>query len=158
MQRKDSRILIIGSAPCLHADLSLYEHEGKVMAINEAGVKYLDNIDYWITAHPAEFSGWKRNRELQKGNSDYETHTCDDSGECDRHWEYSAKGGSGLFAILIAIEMGFDKIVIAGMSLDGHYERYREDFKYFDLQGKIKCLSGYLMDCYGFPDEQWLYE
>jgi len=153
MQQWDSRLLIIGNAPCLYADLSLYKHKGKVMAINEAGVNYLDRIDFWVTAHPIEFPEWQKNRELQNGNSDYETHTCGDYGECDKYWEYSAKGGSGLFAILVAIEMGFDKIVLAGMSLEGHYERYRKDFEYFDLQGKVKGLSGYLKERYGFPDD-----
>ena len=82
-------------------------------------------------------------------------------------------GSTGLFAVLSAIEMGYKKIVLAGMPIDskGHWyfpeeeygpkwtmETYQNwfEFKAIAPSKKVRSLSGYTALLLGEPTKDWL--
>jgi hypothetical protein len=175
MQPKDN-LLLLGDSPSLYYDLAEFENLNikiyDVMVVNVAGVKFLDDIQHWVTCHPQFFKEpepiygyiaygfWERERKNYNGNTDYVRHTSVKlNGHYDCLWSFDGLGGgSGLLAVRIALELGYRKIIIGGISLTDGYFLYREDFIINKslMDGKVKALSGFLQELLGRPENEWL--
>jgi len=57
----ERKLLVMGSAYCLDADLSKVDvADYDVMAVNHAGVHYPGKLRYWASVHPEFFTGKKK--------------------------------------------------------------------------------------------------
>jgi hypothetical protein len=136
-----STLLVIGDAPCLEADLAAFGPVlCPVMAINRAGFRYLERIDYWCSYHPEKFwQEWRRRRAAQGANTDYQE-------LCERDLRtISLSGSSTLLGVLWGLGH-FGQVVVAGAPLiDEAYHQYRigweNEAKH--LRGRVISLSGW---------------
>ena len=63
-----------------------------------------------------------------------------------------------MLAVRIALELGYNKIMIGGISLTGDYFLYQEDFENNKslMDDKVKSFSGFLRGLLGYPESEWI--
>jgi len=159
-----------------------------LLAVNDIGQFHQDNVYAIVTAHPEWAMGWL-NWRLSKN-----IHNSNTGQLLNKPFIYSDQyhyavdtvwsglgnqvGTSGMLACLIAICMGFDKIILCGMPLDwslGHF--YAPLYRQFPdpilehivkksweyalnrlptFKDKVRSMSGRSMAWCGRPDTEWL--
>lgn len=186
-QRLPPHALICGSAPCLLEDFAAAAAklpDATVLVVNEAGSVIEGN--HLITLHP-EKASWFRQRSL---NPAITIHTGKQrerasQPDIDVYWpgcgSLATSGGS---AIVVALRMGFLKIVLCGMPMrggDGYFEgsallrdeprfglesphsdyikSYRERLVEFARKepaanDRVRSCSGFTRELFGPPDWQ----
>lgn len=168
------RALILGGADCVHADyvaaLALFKPDS-LFACNHAGRDFED-VDHWITMHPdIRDRLWIPQRARQGfapvPNLWHPRHRGTWSGSTPIE---SQGGSSGMLCITVAMHLGFDKIVLAGVPMTKaakHYDDpkpWHEARQYHNvwnrhapkLQGRVKSLSGWTRELLGEPTESWI--
>lgn len=150
-----------------------------LLGINNVIGDIPEKLDIAVTLHPEKIQLWLAKR---KANSflgpdkvvghrlyyDYITHVV------DYRWDTTLKrhnsGSSGLFAIKVALDFGFDKIILCGVGLDhtqGHYfndkpwdwgNTFRESWiTYQDkFKDNVRSMSGWTQEFLGKPTLDWL--
>lgn len=177
--------LICGSAPCLLADFAKASKrmpDASVLVVNEAGRAIRG--DHLITQHP-EKASWFRKCSL---NPSIVVHTGKPEDrarqpDIDVYWPGSSiLATSGGSAIVIALQMNFQNIVLCGMPMqggDGYFQgsalmqdeprfgledpncdyirRYRSNLVQWaseetDVLKRVKSCSGFTRELFGPPD------
>lgn len=126
--------LIIGGAACVWSDLEKAQEFGPfdaVFAINDMLAHYPGPVDFAVSLHPENFAQWLGDRAARgfpapqtviahKGNTQETRPRRYDVDELiDYRWPgMEISGSSGLFAVKIAIDKGFDRIILAGVPMD----------------------------------------
>jgi len=152
------------------------------MAINRAGVDVPGRLDHWVSMDNAFFiyGLYLRGRRFENGDvvPSYvgEVHTQWGRAEISvRHhkWKFSPTGGSStLFALKVALVMGFSRIVLCGCPMDGQGHYYDSpvlvsgatywdtesspEWDTIDFQGKVRSMSGVTRERFGPPTTDWL--
>jgi hypothetical protein len=177
----------MGSGRCLWDDLRRVNLKGwGVIAVNGTALYYKGKIDHACSLHPEEPTIWTSLRKAYFCEScTILTHAHAALGkqfspsyeEADYSWqiEDANSGTSGLFGVMLALALGYDRIILAGIPMDdqGHFYDppwltdgcFKSDFVrsewrrisqiYFD--GRVKSLSGWTKDLLGEPDDTWLH-
>ena len=127
------KLIIVASARCVWEDLSkirINTEEMDLMAVNDIGMHLPYKLKHWYSNDNVMLPNWLAARRPKfRRDPGYDekqpiiTHSCYPSGAIKYHWETPGHGTSGLNAVYVALLMGYDDIVIAGMPLDdsGHY-------------------------------------
>lgn len=100
--------------------------KGEIMCVNDVGMHLHDRVRHWVTLHPEYMPGWMQFRRghLYGSGDTPMTHSQKDKPGVDVVWPISNVGGtSGLFACFIALLLGYNEIVLAGIPMtgSGHY-------------------------------------
>lgn len=162
----------MGIAPCLEADLAAIPdlHLYDKMAVGvDCSDRYLGNIQHAVSYHTAELEEFRKRREKAGGNLDYKTHAHRNKERgreiaVDYVWlgtEKPFSGSSAMLGVLAAIELGYEKIIVAGCPLDlGRYEQFQKGWtcKYEVIKDKVRSMSGWTAGFVGRPTEEWLKE
>lgn len=163
--------LILGGAECVHDDLErLGEWDAVVFACNDFAANYPGTVDHFCTLHAEKLERWRKTRKDKGLNTDFEAHThkrralC---GDVTLHTEWG--GSSGLFCVKVALELGFDRLVLCGVPLDPqhHFDRQRDWVDCFHYRKHwqkrldlfkpfTRSMSGWTRELLGAPDEEWL--
>lgn len=183
--------LIIGRAGCVWNDikgaLGLFGQVGyaesayDVIAINGVGCDLPFRIDHWVSFHAELFPMWMQNRRdngypfaypdgYQLWTSARGRHMT----EWEKHYKIRMVdcngGSSGMVAVLVALEIGAPKIVLAGVPLEneyGHYDKpgwwdeahlHRVAWEKLapEVKARIRSLSGWTKEFFGSPKKEWL--
>lgn len=180
------RVLVIGGADCVWDDMADAENLADfdaLIAVNDAGIEYFGVVDIWATLHPEKLPGWlKRRDELgfsvprlvyaHEGNT---TETRPSKPRIDKITDYrfpgmSASGSSGLFAVKVAMEEGFDRIVLCGVPMQAERAHFFDkgpwkDVKSFSdawlialphIRNTTRSMSGWTKELLGAPTPSWL--
>lgn len=172
------RCLVLGSANCLRDDIAaalrLSEFEG-VVAAKHAGIEWSGPLDAWVSLHPDKFGALIAERE-KKG---YESANrlfghIPVGGVCEgTSYKFEGQkrsGSSGLFAAKVAIDLGFDRLVLCGIPLEKEKGRidgkdhwngaysFRQGFLEAipTLAGRARSMSGWTQVILGTPTSEWL--
>jgi hypothetical protein len=175
-------LLIMGTAACLWEDLDRYDdrHGGERLAVNDAAAYYpqysahrLDHIaaleGNWLDSWSYAAKDWAAKH---GGHSAY-THShmkfAHWGGEPRYVWPLKRDGGTvGLFAVLIGLLMGFDRIILAGSPIDAspHFYHIEKEYRFYInesvrsewlrardavFNGRVKSLSGWTREVLGEP-------
>ena len=166
------RALVLGGAKSVWQDaeraLEMAEFDA-VIATNDAGARWSGRLDHWCTLHREKLPRWEKERRLRGYPGGYVRwgHAADK--RVDRvttDW----RGSSGLFAVKVAIELGYSRIVLAGvpMAADGaHFfsdEAWTAARGYLsawnvrakEMAGRVRSMSGWTARLLGEVDERWL--
>lgn len=171
------RALVLGDASSVFEEieqaLDLTEVDA-VAACNNMIVKWNGDLDYAVTLHPEPCRDWVgivealRLREAA-GLNRPETWAHAPAPGIDRstkHW----RGSSGLHAVTVLIELGFDQIILAGVPLTetaAHFYDRRPwqsapSFRVGWLQHvdeirtRVRSMSGWTAELVGRPTREWL--
>ena len=173
--------IVIGAAPCWEDDLEAarkYVPDWPVVAVNTIGALYPDDIAVWVSVHGRDLLKWMPLRAERGYNTDYTAYgnfsDSEDDGGAVR-WNRPNKGGSsGLHAVELAMEIGYKKLILCGMPMDGdqrcqsfdgaatqatcNYESYQSGWEklYPRLKGKVRSMSGWTKALLGKPTKGWL--
>lgn len=175
--------LVLGGAVCLWDDIAAAEEIGKydaVCACNDAGAAWAGDLHIWATLHPELMAGWVAKREFRgrKRADLIAYHRKGQAGEpapdivTDYHYLRTDKSASsGLLTAKVAVEQGFDRIVLCGVPLTatgGHFyesggfwraaSSFQEGFRQMapHLLGKVRSMSGVTREVLGVPTAEWL--
>ncbi len=157
------KIIIMGSAPCLEADLEAIQNhdEYDFMAIGlDCADRYLGDIQHMATYHTNEIKKFRERRQKAGGNLDYISHGHNENGNPDRLWPYFPPSGSStMLGIEAALGMGYKKIIVAGVLLtDKNYKRFQEGWKVRleRIKENVRAMNGFPLLLLGLPTEEWL--
>lgn len=189
-------LLIMGSASCVWEDIEKFEQlniKHDRMAVNYTGMFCWD-MEHWVSEHPEIFR-WLPMLKLKMCNnlvrvykeSDEGTYKCTYPGMAHTNrpdteenivkttvWHGLDIGGtSSMFGVRVGIALGYDKIILAGVPLDGagyfflpptknisnHGDRATqitwERQKEF-LSERVRAMSGFTKNLLGEPTKEWL--
>ena len=130
-------LLVLGGGRTVWDDYAkVRPWKGEIMAVNDIGAHLHDRIRHWVTLHSEYLAGWieYRNRHNYGDRVPAMTHSHKMKPGVDVLWPLSAVGGTSvLFACYVALLLGYDEIVLAGVPMtgDGHYfdpPWYRTEF------------------------------
>jgi hypothetical protein len=171
---------VLGGANCLHRDFDealTLAYPDTIIATNNAGRDHPHELPHWVTLHTELMPGWQQARR-EAGYPDAQNYWTSNTKTIPqehkglyRHVE-TWDGSSGLLAIRVALELGYDKIILCGVPLDkkaAHYDdpnpwmdapRYRKAWtdNMSKMQGKVKSFSGWTHLKFGSPTQEWLNE
>jgi hypothetical protein len=176
--KRATNCLVIGGAACVWEDveaaLSLSEFDG-VIACNDAGADWAGKLDAWVSLHPEKFPVWQRKREANgyARAALHIGHKIDPSVDrvVDYRWPgMKGSGSSGLYAAKVALELGFDRIVLCGVPMEAAQAHYFDRKTWNAVQGfkpawltarphianAVRSMSGWSAQFVGKPSENWL--
>lgn len=166
-----------------------------IYCVKQMGIHYSKPFDVWITLHPEVMDDYERQRNVFDFPNGYQIvappkselgHDHKDKGNIARRVSYlwnennNASASSGIYGAKVALEDGFERIVLAGIPMTpeaGHFlpdsrtvsgvrrgstwqgqsaftEGYRMAVPF--LRGKVRSMSGLTRDNLGHPTEEWL--
>lgn len=144
-------------------------------AVNDIGTRWAGRLDIWASLHHEKMAGWRQER-VRRGFGPAKTHIgCEPAPGIDAVEDYrwpgmNASGSSGLYAVKLLMDRGFDRIVLAGIPMDpagAHFfntARWDEVESFWQawldqaprLKGIVKSMSGRTRELLGAPDRTWL--
>lgn len=181
-----NRCIIIGGGNTVWDDIAEARKLGTyqaVIAVNDIGAEYPGHIDIWASLHPEKLPKWTADRHAKgfapagmyaahNGNTndgrlgrfqpDYKT---------DYRWpEMGSSGSSGLFAVKVALEQGYNRVVLCGVPMRAeaaHFFEARQwsEVKAFTEAWKLarhryadntRSMSGWTAEILGKPSKEWL--
>lgn len=168
-------LLVIGGARCVWDDLKALGDDawaGDRMVINDIGAHYHGLVQHWVSLHPDYFfPGFLKYRlgHNYANRAHVRTHSNKPHDGVEVVWPMpSAGGSSGLYGVYIGLLLGYSRIVVAGMPLDGqgHYfdppwvnqsQFGRPDLLVWQwardnvFQGRVTSMSGLTRELLGAP-------
>jgi hypothetical protein len=166
--------LILGCAENVWEDaiaaLELFTPDA-YFAVKDMMQKWPLRVDYGITLHPERTDGYLQNRLANGLAAEFPVWA-------HRHYSSMRKhdstndwaGSSGLFAVRVALKEGFDKIVLAGVPMDGKFghitrkEKWTNDVSFrsgwrqrqSEIAPFVRSMSGWTKEILGVPTPEWL--
>lgn len=190
--------LVIGCAANVWQDVSDAKKLMKfdaIYCVKQMGVHYSKKFDVWVTLHPEAMDVYEIERKGLRYPNGYQivappknelSSDHKDKGNIARRVSYlfsdvsTASASSGIYGAKVALEDGFDKIVLAGVPMTpeaGHFlpesknvsgqmrgkiwTQHNAFMSGFNiavphLKGKVKSMSGYTKQVLGAPTQEWL--
>lgn len=145
--------------------------ERVVFACNDQIASFPEHINFACTLHPQKLPFWLSERKRLGLNVPRET-WAHRPGEGVTHSTQDWSGSSGLFMVKIAIEKGFQKILLCGIPLVAertHFVRRKKwdqatafrrgwNTNYRSYARFTRSMSGWTAQKVGLPDKDWLEE
>lgn len=129
--RRSDTLTILGCGACLAADIAAFGVKGDVMAISDATAYYPRRIDHACSRHCGILmDSLVAIRRARKYNLDFSIHAMRSDPKSlvvTHYWRPQEKAfspaGSGHFAILLGVSMGYKDIRLLGVPMDdkGHF-------------------------------------
>lgn len=140
-------LLLAGGARCVWDDLAKVPDDGAdIMCVNDVGLRFPGHIEHWYSNHTDQLAPLVSLRNMGASGRTWGpkyTHSvvnAPNSAGADIVWPLQMRGNSGLTAILVALALGYDRIIVCGIPLDdtGHFLDPPEGHW---LQGKARGFS-----------------
>lgn len=173
------RCLIIGSAACVLNDLEAAREISSfhdVIAVKHAAAAYSGRLIAMVSLHPEKLGATLLERKRQGFDMGFKVWCHSASGQrgrptgrVDHVLPEDWGGSSGLFAVQVARHLGYERIVLAGIPIDGtahfnspdpmeKHERYRSAWlaRRGEIAAYVRSMSGWTASVLGRPDAEWL--
>lgn len=168
------RCLIIGGAQCVLADvesaLSLSEFDD-VIVVKRMLPRWNGPVRAFVTLHPDTAEATIKQRKRNGYPMGFDTYCVKRVRGVQTNVMEDWAGSSGLFAVQVALSLGYDRIVLCGVPMDAqpHFDRaepwrfvysYRRGWekRLGEMQGRVKSMSGWTRTLLGSPTVEWLGE
>lgn len=179
---KPKTALVLGGAESVFADaeraFAMFT-PAAVIAVNDMIAAWPNKITHACTLHGEKLLDWQAIRKAAKRNTDYQTVYFERlkakpvpkiDHVIEYRWPHLDSGSSGLYAVKAMLNLGFDRIVLAGVPMTqggGHFVRH-EPWDAHDrfrgawvgaiphIAGKVRSMSGWTQEILGSPSPEWL--
>jgi hypothetical protein len=171
-------VLVVGGASSVEDDLQALtilmgaRWPGLIVAVNAIGA-HLPRLDHWASRHGELIAGWEIERATRFPPSRYTTwSTPDRAVYVDRTLDVGDRNGSsGLFGVLVAMELGADRVVLCGVPMTrsphftggpdwepapAHLKEWQRPEIRAKLTGRVRSMSGATRTLLGAPSVAWL--
>lgn len=189
--------LVIGCAACVWDDIKaakVLARYDAIYCVKQMGIYYPEAFNVWVTLHPEAMDEYEIQRHKFGFPNGYqivapppkELGMHGAKGNIARRVSYllsedsNSSAGSGLYGAKVAVEDGYDRVVLAGIPMTaegGHFlpnslnvsgqirgKVWTGQNSFIigmnaalpQLQGKVKSMSGYTMKVLGAPTQEWL--
>lgn len=176
------KAIVVGSAPCVFDDLAAAP-KWPMIVVNWAGIRHLGPIEFWASIHrKLIYKGIEMRREAD-GDMDFTAFIKLPKRQRLQHVppptrvveakQLLGSGSSGLFAVEIALRMGYERLVLCGIPLtgtttiqeSGEEERVRKGQPFIEtfhdawirnfelLSPHVRSMSGWTREFLGDPGE-----
>lgn len=168
------KALVLGSGNCLASDVqeaaSLFTAD-VVIAVNHAARDHPGRVDHWATMHPDLYPLWiEARRKAGHPPAGQYWHPLHRRSPIDSKPIASPGGSSGLLAVEVALELGCDRIVLAGIPMHQNARHYDDERKWTEarqywpawekradmLRDRVRSFSGWTLHLLGAPTKEWL--
>jgi len=179
LKKQPKHGIVLGTAPCMWDDLERAPRGLDVICVNGAGFLYLEPIAMWCSIHGSYMRGWIEKRRAAGASMDFLAYgnfsKHEDPGEVIPWNRPNGGGSSGMYAVTVALESGYDKVILCGVPLEGQQRYdYKEsaevvpsptDYKHYRsgwinnremFAGRVRSMSGWTRELLGAPTEEWL--
>jgi len=175
------KLVIVGSARCVWDDLEkIWPIDCDVMAVNDMISYYPESLTYAYSNDFEMLMNWVNARRppFQSKDKNLSAHCCFPCHSAKK-WDIKVHGNSGLCAVYVALQMGYDDITLCGIPQDntGHFfdapwERTNyenssgrkrpgsDQIRYWSsaaenvFKGRVKSMSGRTSELLGKPSER----
>ena len=120
--------LVVGSAPCVFDDLKAAP-DWPLIVVNFAGLRHLGPIEFWASIHRRLIYKGIEMRRAAGGEMDFTAYVKCPPREhpptpppptiLKTAQQKMGSGSSGLFAVEIAIRLGYERLILCGIPLEG---------------------------------------
>lgn len=178
--------LVLGGGACVWDDLEKAREFGPfdaTIAINDMLAHYEGEIDFAVSLHPEKYHLWMQERDgkgMPRPKAFVAHSNNTEQGRqkafpldivTDYRWPgMGGSGSSGLFAVKVAIEQGFDRIVLCGVPMDGKQSHFFDKTPWSEvtafteawtianpfIRDVTRSMSGNTKDWLGYPTKEWL--
>ncbi len=165
-------MIILGGASSVLSDYTMARQLAgmfHIIAVNDMIAEFHDRIQCAASLHVDKLRGWLNQRAYRKLNAPTQVWSTQRN-EVVTHVTEDWYGSSGLFAIRVAVELGYQKIILCGvpMQTDANHilrkipwrdcDRFQSVWKYRQRQmgDRVRSMSGYTRDLLGAPTREWL--
>ncbi len=167
---------LTGILPGFHVEQTpyglIYWRGCDIVAINDAAVHILGDVKHLASLHYEMMAGWKILLKAQ--DRKIQSHALQAADGVDIAWPIGYKAGtSTMLGVLVALGLGYDRVVLAGapMSNHGHYYDPPEGGSNFNdvaikfdwewanreiFKDRVRSVSGSSCIWIGRPSEEWL--
>lgn len=168
---KNKIVVIVGSSSEWERDLENFNKldlEHDMIGVNKSGIE-VENIEHWVSLHPEMIKEKFNIERKKKGWREVKTHSyirtltrrldIDVEKYVDYSWDIPIiRGSSGLFALSLSYVLGYENAVVVGMSLEGSYRSYLNNWIgwYAAFKGFAFSMSGLTMELMGSPTKESL--
>jgi hypothetical protein len=168
--------LVVGGAECVWKDaydaLQLFTPDA-IIAIKDQIVRWPLRIDYAVNLHPERSDYYMRERRHRNMPCQFDIWSYKEvRGDTKHRLTGDWSGSSGLFAVKVALEQGFNGIVLTGVPMKedaGHFVRkhdwpsasnFRNGWVHHekDIKQFVRSMSGWTRELFGEPTPRWLTE
>jgi len=181
-------MLVVGCAKCVWDDLDRFTHGGKKINFDTIAINNIIPFIPWTIHHAASYHAsflkhWIEVRKVMQPKKEAEIHSHStprrDLDGVTFVWDFDHVGGSsGLLATYVALALGYKRVVLAGIPLDGSgrfhdapwldpddhtvfHGNYLSRTLFLEWQhaknecfkGRVRSLSGRTMKWLGGPDD-----
>jgi hypothetical protein len=140
--------VVLGSARCIWDDIDKVDFEKvEVIAINNMIMHFKGRVHHGVSLHPEEPPLWRQLRMTNQCEPSYvhtHSHRLPENNENLPQYDFKTRhgldyiwvieggrgGSSGLFATMVGLALGYEKIILCGVPLDGSGH-------FFDPPGKV---------------------
>jgi len=183
---------VLGSARCIWDDCAKIDFgRVEVIAVNNMIMHHKGRVHHGVSLHPEEPPLWRQLRWTNQCEESYvvtHSHRLPENNDnlppaefktrhgLDYLWviEGGRGGSSGLFAAMVGLALGYERIILAGIPIDGtghffdppgkevtqflgqnikwEWEHARDVY----FKGRVRSLSGRTREWLGEPDDEWL--
>lgn len=176
--------LILGGAECVWTDaeaaMAMVDPDA-VIAVNDMIALWPGKITHACTLHGEKLLGWQTGRKASGFNTDYKTAYFEKPRKrqttpakvdlvIEYRWPHLDSGSSGLYGVKVALDEGFDRVILAGVPMDaglGHIvrnepwdvaNRFRAAWvgAIPHILGPVRSMNGWTREILGYPSLDWL--
>jgi hypothetical protein len=174
------KALVVGSAPCVSLDLQ-NAPDWPLIVVNWAGIRQLGPIEFWVSIHRRLIYKGIESRRALGGDMNFTAYTKIPPKEkvqtfppptkVERAEQTMGSGSSALFAVEIALRLGYRRLVLCGVPLEGQFtlqengeeSRIRKGgdlvkafqpawLRHFpELEMHVRSMSGWTKELFGEP-------
>jgi hypothetical protein len=172
--------LVAACGRCVWEDMARFKEisndiRADIMAVNLMGLIYPGRIQHWVSIHHEIFAGLEALRSFRLGRHGHVwTHSLKTGPGVQFAWGIEKMGGtSTLYAALVALCLGYTKVILAGAPLnnDGHFYDPPGEVTAFNsrpiklewesarqemFQDRVRSMSGWTKKTLGEPTKEWI--
>lgn len=152
-------LIVCGAGKDWQEQLEAVTGDYDLMLVNAAGISYPRNFKYWASWTPNYFKAVEDLRKEYGFNCLYTKVSQFPQEDCMEVPVLISGGGSGLYAVLSGIKLGYTKIIVLGINLlsveNKHYQKGWEK-SFADLKEVVRGVSGFPKKLFGEPSPEWL--